>query len=307
MKLVLGGDILMNLKQMVQEMIESHPDWDMLTKVRWIYLKTCELFSYDWRFFYSDNRKKEEIYHFRLDKENISQFEIICSTWAYLFCDLLQYIGVTAEVINPKPPHCLVRFELEKDVFLADATKGYDFSRVKIGFSTNGFKVASGGNVHSFKKELSKRDELIGFKKNLYVDKAILKIAKELQDEGYNRNNSLNDFSFAQLDYKMDLLKLLINDTGKMKRFDDTDYYFSYLGRKLLKPLEIGTVIVYPYYNLELDSIVDLITYGVYDENRKFYIICNCDGKYRLESIPFENVEYFLENYKGNHKNLFRG
>ena len=37
----------MNLKEEILNMQFSHPEWDLFTLVRWIYLKTCTIFTYD--------------------------------------------------------------------------------------------------------------------------------------------------------------------------------------------------------------------------------------------------------------------
>ena len=79
----------MNLKEEVLRHISSHPEWDLFTKARWIYLKTCSIFSYDWKYFYASKETKKEIYQLELDIENIETTDIICSTWCDLFVKLL--------------------------------------------------------------------------------------------------------------------------------------------------------------------------------------------------------------------------
>ena len=61
----------MNLKEDILNHIASHPEWDLFTKARWIYLKTCSFFSYDWKYFYVSNEDKRKIYQLELDIENI--------------------------------------------------------------------------------------------------------------------------------------------------------------------------------------------------------------------------------------------
>ncbi len=103
---------MMNLKEDILNHIASHPEWDLFTKARWIYLKTCSFFSYDWKYFYVSKEDKRKIYQLELDIENIETTDIICSTWCDLFVKLLNLVHIEAWTVTDASLHCYVLFKL---------------------------------------------------------------------------------------------------------------------------------------------------------------------------------------------------
>ena len=295
----------MNLKEEILNMQFSHPEWDLFTLVRWIYLKTCTIFTYDWRYFYEDDFQRKEIYDLTLDISHITVTDIICSTWAKLFADALRCLDIEAQIVSDVPPHCYVLFDLNGMTIKADATKGYDLSRVKIGCSTNGFKALHFNK--DFLQKLDLSDEMIGYKQMLYTDEVIKRLKTDFLEDGYTNNQ--NSFEFANVDYKqiifkIELLQTLINDTQKVNKFHDTDFYLSYLGRNLLTSQERYETLIQPYWRIEpYPDIVNFL--AVRDCMQKDIYILKCfDDKYRLERATNEDIEYYVTNYHGKYEQL---
>ena len=71
----------MNLRENIINHIDNH-DYDDFTKIRWIYLYVCSIFSYDTRFIFGKKELRKEIYNKKLDLNTIEEFEIVCYTIA---------------------------------------------------------------------------------------------------------------------------------------------------------------------------------------------------------------------------------
>lgn len=52
----------MNLVDNIEKHFKEHSDYDELTKIRYIYLYICKVFSYDTRFYSRDSKIKKDIY-----------------------------------------------------------------------------------------------------------------------------------------------------------------------------------------------------------------------------------------------------
>ena len=295
----------MNLKEEILNKRLSHPEWDLFTLIRWIYLKTCTIFTYDWRYFYCNDFQKKEIYDLTLDISYITVTDIICSTWARLFVDALRLLNIDARIISDVPPHCYVLFDLYGVTIKADATKGYDLSRVKIGCSTNGFKALHFSKDFSQKLDLS--DEIIGYKQMLYTDYAIKRLKLDFLGDGYTKNQNFSEFTnidYEQINFKIELLQTLINNTQKVKKFHDTDFYLSYLGRNLMTNQERYEILIQTYWRIE--PYPDIINFfAVRDCVQKDIYILKCvDGKYLLERATNEDIDYYVTNYNGKYEHL---
>ncbi len=293
----------MNLKEEILTTLALHPEWDLFTMVRWIYLKTCIIFSYDWQYFYVSKEEKMRIYQSKLNIEQINKADIICSTWCHLFIELLSLIGVEAWIKTDPNLHCYVLFKLNDVIYKADATKGYDFSRVKIGCSTNGFYPIT--SDFSFKQCLTLADTIIGYKEKIYADEAIKHINEDFRKENYIHNqNFLEPFDYSQLYYKISLIQTLINSTKKIKRFHDTDFYLSYLGRNLFTAYERSEVLIQTFYRVKDNpDIIDFFL--VRDDSKKLIcVLKNLGGKFSLLEATNEEIDYYVSCFEGKYEQL---
>lgn len=294
---------MMNLKEDILNHIASHPEWDLFTKARWIYLKTCSFFSYDWKYFYVSKEDKRKIYQLELDIENIETTDIICSTWCDLFVKLLNLVHIEAWTVTDASLHCYVLFKIDENIYRADATKGYDFSRVKIGCSTNGFYPFKPDIF--FVNRLTDCDILLRYKQKWYVDEAIKHINEDFRKENYTKNHDFGkDFDYEQLFYKISLIQSLINTTRKISGFHDTDFYLSYLGRNLFTKLEKNELLIQSFWNLqEYEDIIDFVVVRNHD-GKRIYVLKDVNHKYSLLEATNDDIDFYTSHYQGKYENL---
>lgn len=119
---------------LIEEIIDKIPDNinTDLEKAFYIYIKTCEMFSFDERLDNVPFWFNISILYQNVDIRNINNMNIVCTAWAKIYKDLLKEIGIDAKIINTCR-HRGVSFNIDESIIYADATidKYMDLSRVK--------------------------------------------------------------------------------------------------------------------------------------------------------------------------------
>ncbi len=135
----------MNLISMLSSEL-AHQDWTIEEKSRYLYLRCCELFTYDPRFKYSillkNNDLKQEILNKKFDLEHISDDWVVCTSHINeIYIKLLKILlGIDAypEKLNNQSIHVWAEFYIKDKKMKADsALKLFsDLSRVKMKLQT---------------------------------------------------------------------------------------------------------------------------------------------------------------------------
>ena len=223
----------MNLKEDILKALEGK-GYDDFAKIRWIYLYVCETFSYDTRFYYGNQEMKTNIYNIDIDITNVQQFEIICYTISRVLAGILNEMGYDAIVIrenNNLFSHAYVEVRHHDYVLKLDPTKRHDITRMKMNSTTIDFE--------SLKKDDAFPDKLLETDKEIaqdfnglyFSDKSVLKVIekflKELELEVKEKKLSKEEVFFR----KVEMFFSMVNSRTDLKRYDDIDFYFSYVLR----------------------------------------------------------------------------
>jgi hypothetical protein len=130
-------------------------------KVRYIYLRTCELFSFDGKYFFPKSfsmEEYEEILNKKIDVTNVTDYLVVCHSYSKLLATLIRKL-TSAEVELHGSIHSFVYYKQRPGlVWTMDATNG-DLSRVKMELKPSGFY----NNKTNFDKELTEIDKELGF------------------------------------------------------------------------------------------------------------------------------------------------
>lgn len=224
----------MNLETEISNIFENK-NYNDFFKIRWLYLYLCKTFTYDTRFMYAKENLKEEIYNKSIDIKNIEEFEIVCYTIARMLVDILSSYGYECEIIrenNNKFSHVYVIVKFKDYLIKLDPTKRHDLTRVKMNSNTLDFTSLNDNS--KFKDELKEIDVIItnnykDIDKNVFYDnETIEKLVQVIEDGAKKRNISECELFYEKIAY----LFSLINTRTDLKRYDDMDYYFSYLIKK---------------------------------------------------------------------------
>lgn len=126
----------MNLLESVQEYIKFHQIKNKLEIARYLYIRTGELFEYDPFYAFANSLEAKIITKKKFDKKNIKEFYFTCTSWAYLYKDLLHAFNIPAKVVETES-HVYVKIFIDGEVFLADITNNNeDLMRIKFKLKT---------------------------------------------------------------------------------------------------------------------------------------------------------------------------
>lgn len=180
-------------------------------KVRYLYLRTCELFSFDSRYsftnLFSDQKLYLEIVNRKIDLTNVEDFLVVCHSYSReVLFKLIRELTSASVQLNGDKQHSFVVYEEKPGVVWdLDATFG-DFPRAKIGVQTNGFYCS----MSSYKERIDETDHLLGY---VYKTKSdYLKLIDLSSNENMFKSISL----------------LLANSKCK-KEFSDAIYFIRWL------------------------------------------------------------------------------
>lgn len=161
----------MNLiEQLSNELKDMH--LNDFEKARYIYLRCCEIFSFDSRYrftsVFGDDKLHNSILFKKLDIENITdeEVEVVCRSFSiYVLKPLIDNLtNLNCNIVH-EGPHTYVLLDYKCNEWKLDATLG-DFTRVKLDLPTLGFKC----KTTDLKKELDDIDLGLGFKKKSVDD-----------------------------------------------------------------------------------------------------------------------------------------
>lgn len=161
----------MDVLAKLDEELEARKDYTLEQKKRYIYLRTCQLFSYDSRYHYCTyellgkkaEQIKEEIINYKINLENVSNFNVVCKNYSedIYSVALKKLLDVDSEIAKGRG-HFYVELKENNQTIKADATLG-DLTRAKMRLMTHGYKVYGDKN---YKKRLKEIDQKIN-----YIDK----------------------------------------------------------------------------------------------------------------------------------------
>ena len=154
----------MNLLKMLDDELKDKHIND-LEKARYIYMRCCEIFHFDSRYWYTDVfddiELHNEILNKKFDIENIDDEAVICFSYAtHILKALIDRLTNLHCSVVPEGSHAYVLLDYKCNEWKLDATLG-DLSRVKLELPTQGFVCKK----TSLTKELDDIDLSLGFNK----------------------------------------------------------------------------------------------------------------------------------------------
>ncbi|MBR1377063.1 MAG: hypothetical protein IJ565_04555 [Bacilli bacterium] len=328
----------MNIADLVTRHIDSH-NYDDLTKVRWIYLFLCSLFSYDIRFVLQKNDSNDlgyninweslrnEIYNKELDITNVNDFEIICLTMAKVLVDTLKLYGFEGEIRKDpsKYLHVHVVVKVGDYTLKLDPMLTHDNTRVKLHCTTKDFvdlnnsplfnDILKGIDIELgyYNKTFLNRDgidylyRLSKYDKNYkedYTDVAIKNVANIFEQNA-------DIFKLTQkekLIKKLDLISYLINDKKDFTRYDDIDFYMNYLLNNLLTQEDKSLIRPSSFWHINPNGEWDITTLimVLMPNNLTVYRISKENENFYMRQINPYDLNDLFENNEGINKRYFK-
>lgn len=288
-------------------------DYDDFTKIRWIYLYFCQLFSYDMRYIYARSSMKEELYFKKVSLDKVDDFEVICYALALLLKEALNLFGYEAEIVKENEKvisHVYVIVKCDNYIIKLDPTKRHDVTRVKMNINTKDFSLESGNP--SFGDRLNDSDKLLANEFDLQSGHIKEKVNKRLEE--INMLTIEQGLSKPEIFFKnLEAMYEMINEAENLKRYDDIDFYYSYLMKAFeINPYKVvngvKTKTIEHYYvrpvvlfNRDDKTMKDIIniSYVKYENlSPSFYLIRKEGEGYKVREIFRDEALELLNQYE---------
>lgn len=277
-------------------------NWTTEEKARYLYLKSCELFSYDKRYNFSNLEACErfcfsKITNRQIDLENVTDNRVICKSHAREVISkiMLEILGIECRDLGRG--HSWTTFNDGKRNVEADATISSDLARVKMGLNTKGYRPNE--KEYFFYEKLKEIDKTIGYIKTDYENTTIEEEIKKLKtvcDELENNDEVLIE--------KLYTIKSLFENYKNLTDFSDSEFCISYLIKRILNSnlgLDRTSLVI-----MKDNGYWDFINiYPFYLENEVIYFVLRTiDNKNYFYEITESEVFELLKKYPGTNKKM---
>lgn len=280
-------------------------------KIRYIYLRCCEIFTYDFRIRFCDILENgdiliKEIKNKKFDIENITTKEVVCTSIENeIFKKLLKEFFDINSTVNVRGHSSSTFFDKKRNL-KTDFTISSDISRVKMGLETYGYTDCA--NSKKFKEELIKMDKKIGYLRGKYFDEIIARRVKYLRREFLKYNHGVMNKKDYFI-YKLYTIKEIFDSFNNFVGFYDSHYCIYYLKIKMLDHTDpfINKINLFDkkddekwnFYNIYLAPFENDYLYFLLEkngENFSFYEITKNDALNYVKSMQGINKKLILNN-----------
>ncbi len=227
-------------------------NWTLSEKIRYLYLRSCQIFSYDekYDFYYllSDGDDwKQKLRERTFNLEEVEDNSIVCTPHAwYVFSTLVEELLQVPCIRSGIQSHgwCVVDDGIRK--IEADAAISSDLARVKMQLTTNRYKpVKEERNTNAyFYREIKEADRKIGYIEYEYFNAYLMQQQQHLK--------RIIDLFPGTVDekflYRMDFIKQLFQANYCFQHYSDASYCIHYLQLKLLENKELEKIWEVPLF-----------------------------------------------------------
>ncbi len=299
----------MNMKDMILNELSKDDYKDDFVKIRYIYLIVCNTFTYDMRFIYTNNQDlKNEIYNKEVKLDNVEDYEIVCYSFAKVLCDALSLYGLEAKIEREKSDsafsHVYVIVKCNGSFIKLDPTKRHDNTRVKLNSSTLDFTNLDSSKQEYFDNKLKEADSIINSnRKNkvdievYYNDAKITELINIIEDNARKRKISDSELFFEKLGY----ITGLVNVRDDLKRYDDMDYYYSYLIKKFNlnegKNQYVKPGIFFKNNDKTMKDIINITLVEYKKFSPRFYVMRKVGENYKIKELEKDETIELLSEY----------
>ncbi len=300
----------MNVLALLDDEIKDK-NWDVELKKRYLYLRSCELFSYDPRYYWcnyflSDRLERmEKLRNRKIDLEDLEDSWVICTTYAKeVFAKLVEeLLNVECELLGSGHVYAVMK-DNPKLKIVADASYGNDFTRVKMGLSTYGYYPVN-KNGYKFKQELKVKDKTLEYVNGEYLNSTLKEYASTLFDEFLESTTDWSEDAF--LVYRIEKVKEWVDIYNPLvSDFSDLRHCLSYLQTLFLDD-DCNKVLEVSLFDQSSDNDWTFVNiYPVELENDMLYyaILPDKNSCYSLQKITKTDAVHYVNNLRGNNKKL---
>lgn len=287
----------MDVLQLLDDELKKKNNWSLEEKARHLYIRSCQLFSYDPRYrlflkLYS-REKVSEIVLRDINLRNVIDFRVVCTNYSrYVFK------GVAEELLNLQVDVCGSGHEynmikLDNSRFIVDVTNECDLERVKMGLRTEGYYDLDIGRTLN-NQRLEKIDQKTNYIEEEYFADKLKRIIDEFESEYRNKKISEVDYLLAKI-YRV---KELFDEINVFREYSDAIFCINYLLDEFF-----GKSVNYFKRNklYEMTKDDDYLFRNLLDVTfigEKFnFILERVDDKYEFYKIPLSEGGYYKKEF----------
>lgn len=298
----------MNILELLDQEIKNK-NWSLEEKQRHLYLRCCQLFSYDERYYFygqlSDKNKR--IYDTRnrdIDLENVEDNRVICTSHSEKVLK-----PVFKELLNTECEiegdfHQYITFYDNFKRMKADSTNRSDLTRVKMNLSTYGYHPTT--PYSDFDLELKERDKNIHYIEREYSDylfetRAKILYPRFIQDSSKEVFKDSDDFLLYQLKAVKDLF-----ENYNFSNFSDNEFCISYLIKKILDDNQEKVeepIKLFQIDDLEKWNLVTLYPINLQDD-RIYFVLEQNQSSFQFHETTREEARQYKKHFYGKDRNL---
>jgi len=291
------------LELLTQELKDKN--WTLEEKARYIYIRSCELFSYDERYDYynlylNDDMKLYELRNKIIDLENVKDNRIVCTSFSKSVLPVLieELLGI--ECKNRGLGHAFNLFQIGEEEIMADATISSDLTRCKMGLNTHGYRKTS--KDYMFETNLKEIDKKINYIKDEYENYYLKQKNDNLFLDFIQENPIYTKDDF--LINKLNKIKELFEKYKKIKNYNDCEHCISYLQEKIIgkDPRRITSI---PLFDVSYDEVwkfVEIFPFKLENEII-YYILEQIDDEYCFYETSKSDAVNYAKTLRGLRKN----
>ncbi len=308
----------MNVLALLEEELKGK-NWTVDEKKRYLYLRSCEIFSYDPRYFLyiklpNGEKIQEQIRNQKINLEEVNSTWTVCSSFAEsVYSVLLKELLQEDCEVNKRGSHGDITMKSSDNTIIkVDPTYNWDYTRVKMGLSTYGY-VKQAEFIGNFEEYLKEQDETINYLVGEYKNQTIKKQAQNLYQEYLSLPNLVNkeEQSDDFMIYRMQKIKDQIDTYTNMSEFSDLKTCITYMQRNYLLDDFWTKVATIPLYQAPPAKttpspeweFVNLYAISLKDD-MLYYALAKNEDHYTYQEITKSDAISYTKNYQGENKCL---
>lgn len=296
----------MNVLELLYQELKDK-DWTFEEKARYIFLRSCQLFSYDPRYQFCGllgergYELKREILDRVIDLENVTNAWVVCSSHAKYVLSILLKELLGAETLVEGSGHMYTTFSCGNETFIADATKVSDIARVKMGLSTKKYGPKDKQLNIDYAPRLKQLDKNIDYITDDYEEVLLRQRKSQLSKEQTSGcNYYLN---------QMQIVEKLFRKYANLPSFCDATFCLNYLCRQVLGENFYDIIDEFPLVDMSCSDnwrFTNLYTLEYPDGINYYKLEQGADG-FNFGQIDEEKASYYAYNYSGmNRQRILR-
>lgn len=276
--------------------------WKLEDKARYLYIRSCELFSYDPRYKFIPlldygGQLEHTLREKQIDLSNVKESLVVCKSHAKsVYSKLLEEL-LNIPYENVSGNHVYTVFNDGVYHLKADATEKSDIARVKMKLHTCGYHPLK--EVRNYTQYLQEIDKKIHYIDQNYENFNIENEVQHLIQQHFSLSTSSDEF----LLYQLKLIKKLFKKYS-CYQFSDAENCISYLMKKVIIDINSWANIREIFlFNDTNQNWSFMNIYPVILENDVvYYVLEQKENTCSFTEISMEDAIFYTKQFKGQNK-----